>query len=158
MSSLHNGTRTDIIIDSPHLHPPVTTIDATVSCPLLPTYLSAATTDAAAIFQRRDNEKLAKHLPGCIDLERAYLSIVFTTLGAIGPSTARDYLDSLFAPSYAEELIAGGTGATTARRRQLFFMRMHTLLTRTTAAMISSRANPPPPVNGRVAWLPGSQS
>ena len=92
-------------------------IDVTVSCPLLPSHVRAAASDAAAIFRARAAEKDAKHLPGCVDLGRAFLAVVFTTLGGVGPAPAREWLDGLFAASYAAELLDGGTGSRTAHRR-----------------------------------------
>ena len=41
---------------------------------------------------------------------------MFTTLGGVGPAPAREWLDGLFAASYAAELLDGGTGSRTAPR------------------------------------------
>ena len=60
----------------------------TVSCPLLPSYAAKAATSAAALFDARAAEKNAKHLPGCAQLGRALLAIVFTSLHGIGPAPA----------------------------------------------------------------------
>ena len=144
-SSSRSGRKTDCIITSYDLHPPVTALDVTVSCSLLPSHVRAAASDAAAIFRARAAEKDAKHLPGCVDLGRAFLAVVFTTLGGVGPAPAREWLDGLFAASYAAELLDGGTGSRTAHRRLCLVTAMQASLVRSTTDMILHLTSPPPP-------------
>lgn len=64
-----------------------------------------ATADANALFETRATEKNAKHLPGCVALERVFMPVVFSSLGGLGPPEAVHYLDSLFVDAYADELL-----------------------------------------------------
>ena len=82
--------------------------------------------------------KIKKHLPGCIDLGRTFLPIVFTTLLGVGPRDARAYLDSLFSPRYVEELSSGGSGHETHHRRLLFIQSLQASLIRATTKMATS--------------------
>ena len=130
----------------------VMTIDVSRLCPLLPSHLQTAARDAAATIDERAREKNAKHLAGCIGLGRAFLPIVVTTLGGIGPPASRDFLSSLFANSMAAERASGGSGQLTAKRRSDFFRSIMVLLVRkqhlaTTdlAKPLARPAQPPPP-------------
>ena len=127
----------------------VMTIDVSRLCPLLPSHLQTAARDAAATIDERAREKNAKHLTGCIGLGRAFLPIVVTTLGGIGPPASRDFLSSLFANSMAAERAAGGSGQLTARRRSDFFRSIMVLLVRkqrlATADLATPLARPAPP-------------
>lgn len=142
-SSSHSGTKTDIVIEANGAEPPITTLDVTVSCPTLPSYVTASASDATAIFTARDREKSSKHLPGCAEQLRSYITVVITTYGGIGPAAARDYMESFFHQSYTAELLAGGTGSLTARRRQDLYLRLHTSLVRSTLAMVRFLTTPP---------------
>ena len=150
-SSATSGKKVDIVITSHDLHPPVLAVDCTVSCPLLPSHLNAAVKDAALLFTTRAAEKMSKHLPGCVDLGRAFLAIVHTTFGGIGPQPAREWLDSLFSVSYTNEYLSGGTGQQTANRRLLFLRQLHAVSIRTTTELIvrllSAPHQPPSPRN-----------
>ena len=116
-SSATSNKKVDVVITSYDLHPPVTAIDSTVSCPMLPTYVAAAALSASTLFTTRSEEKIEKHLPGCVDLGRHFIALVFSSLGGIGPASAIDYIDSIFAPALASELLAGGTGHNCAGSR-----------------------------------------
>ena len=140
-----DGLHHHLLLTSYDLHPPVTALDVTVSCSLLPSHVRATASDAAAIFRARAAEKDAKHLPGCVDLGRAFLAVVFTTLGGVGPAPAREWLDGLFAASYAAELLDGGTGSRTAHRRLCLVTAMQASLVRSTTDMILHLTSPPPP-------------
>ena len=115
----------------------------TVSCPLLPSHVSAAAAAADTLFTARTAEKNAKHLPGCVDLDRHFLPIVFTTLLGIGPRESREYIDSLFSPLYIAELTAGGTGHEAHHRRLLFIQSLQASIVRATTHMAT--ALPPTP-------------
>ena len=125
-----------MVFTSYHLHPFITAVDPTVSCPLLPSHLAAAAASASTIFTTRAAEKDAKHLPGCVDLGRAFLAIVWTTYGGIGPPAACDWLDSIFAASYTAEYLSGGTGQDTSHRRLVFYQSLHAALVRGCADMV----------------------
>ena len=118
------------------LHPFTTAVDATVSCPLLPTYVAAAATSAAALFSARAAEKEDKHLAGCVEMERAFLAVVFSTFGGIAPPSACEWLDSLFHTAFATEYLGGGTGQRTAHQRLIFYQSLQAALTRACAEMI----------------------
>ena len=141
-SSATRGTKVDLVITSYDLWPHVIAIDATVSNPLLPSHSAKAAKNAATMFADRNAEKCAKHLPGCVELSRAFLSVVYSTLGGVGPPDSRAWLDPLYNVSYAAELIAGGTGQQTARRRQLLYQTLHASLVRSTTDMIVALTSP----------------
>ena len=84
-SSSTSGKKVDIVVTDYRLFPPITALDATVSCPMLPTYSATASADHRTLFLARAAEKVAKHLPGCAALGRSFLPIVFSTLGGVGP-------------------------------------------------------------------------
>ena len=134
-SSARNGTKVDIVISTPHIAPFVVAVDATVSCPLVPSYVSAASRDSSLIFESRAKEKNAKHLPGCQGMGRAFIPVVFTTFGGIGPPEARAWLDSLFSDMFATEVANGGTGQDTQHRRLLFYQSLQASLLRSTTTM-----------------------
>jgi hypothetical protein len=138
-----NNEKIDLVIDADGAEPPVTTLDVTISCPLLPTYVDHAALDCSEIFTRRDRQKTKKHLPGCILLLRSYLSAVYTTFAGMGPPTARDYVDSFYRPAYTSELLAGGTGTQTARRRQNHHFCVCACIARQNLAMIQGLTAPP---------------
>jgi len=123
------------------------TVDVSRLCPLLPSHLQTAARDAAATIDERARENCA----GCIGLGRAFLPIVVTTLGGIGPPASRDFLSSLFANSMAAERASGGSGQLTAKRRSDFFRSIMVLLVRkqhlATADLATplARAAPTPP-------------
>ena len=135
-TSAISGTKIDTVIEADGAEPPITTLDVTVSCSLLPSYVRAASKDSNAIFTTRDKEKKDKHFQPCVELLRSYLTVVVTTLGAIGPASARDYIDSFFRRSYADEILAGGTGTDTARRRQNLSFALACSIARSNLAMI----------------------
>ena len=87
-SSVTSGRKVDLVVTRFSFYPPVTSIDVTVSCPLIPTYAPAAATDATALFTARAAEKNNKHLAGSIAQERTFLPIVFSSLGGLGPPEA----------------------------------------------------------------------
>ena len=129
-ASSSSGKKIDAVITDYSGHPPITALDATVSCPLAPSYSSSAALDAATLFTARASEKLRKHLPGCAELGRTFLPVVFTTLLGIGPASALEYLDSIFSAALANEIIAHGTGRPIALRRLVFYQSLQATLIR----------------------------
>ena len=122
------------------LHPFTTAVDATVSCPLLPSHVTAAASSAAHLFATRDREKNAKHLAGCVELERAFLAIVFSTLGGIGPPTACAWLDSLFHTALTAEYLSaqrrhGTAHCPCAHQRLIFYQSLQASLARSCSDM-----------------------
>ena len=69
-------------------------------------------------------------------MERAFLAIVFTTFGGIGPADACAWLDSLFHTAYTAEYLGGGTGQRTAHQRLVFYQSLQASLTRSCSDMI----------------------
>jgi len=84
-TSTTTGTIADLVIEDISLSPPITTLDFTISCPLLPSYINAAAISSESLFTTRTAEKNAKHLNGCITLGRHFLPVVFSSLGGIAP-------------------------------------------------------------------------
>ena len=118
----------DLVIDETSLTPTKTTLDITVSCPLLPTYCTAAALSSQTLFTRRALEKNKKHLNGCIDLGRHFLPLVFSSLGGLGPPESVEYLDRLYANAYTTELRLGGHGAETHHQRTTFYQTLQAIL------------------------------
>jgi hypothetical protein len=154
-------TRTigDLVIDETSLTPPKTTLDITVSCPLLPTYFTAAALSSQTLFTRRAHEKNKKHLNGCIDLGRHFLPLVFSSLGGLGPPDSVEYLDRLYAHAYATELRLGGNGADTHHQRTIFYQTLQAILANQSTTMIQTltRYLPPdaqPPSHGSTPLPP----
>ena len=102
---------------------------------MLPSHVVAAAKDAATIFTTRAAEKNNKHLAGCIAQERAFLPVVFTTLGGLGPPETVHYLDSFFSETYAAERAATGSTRRTNHLRTLFMQSLLASLTASTADM-----------------------
>ncbi len=123
--------------------PSIMTIDVTVSCPILPSLLADAASDATTLFLRRATEKNEKHLAGCVDMGRAFLPIVFSTLGGIGPPAAWDFIDSLFTASFVRERLAGGSGHATAQRKMRLIHTMQAALVRGSCNMVQHLTAPP---------------
>lgn len=154
-SSSRSGTKVDLVFTSFDLLPYTTAVDVTVSCPLLPTYVVASSASASTLFVARSAEKEAKHLPGCVELHRAFLAIVFSSFGGIGPPPACEWLDSLFHAAFTTEYLGGGTGSRTAHRRLIFHQSLQATLARAcadmlthltpTTATLSATAAPPAP-------------
>ena len=136
-SSATSGTRLDLTLESFHLSPPVIGIDVTISNPLLPTHRTHAAKNAAHLFHTRALEKDSKHRAGCIDQGRAFLPLVFTTLGGIGPPRALEFLDSLFRVAWISERDSGGSGQETSRRRLAFYNQILACITRGTTKMVA---------------------
>ena len=134
------STKVDLVISLFSTYPPVTAIDITVSCPLLPAYSGAAANDAAALFATRAREKNNKHLAGCVAQERTFLAVVFSSLGGLGPPESVHYLDSFFfSEAYAAERAATGSTRRTNHLRTLFMQSLLATRTAATADMASSR-------------------
>ena len=102
----------------------------------MPSYVVSAALDASALFDARAAEKDAKHLPGCVELGRSFIAVVFSSLGGVGPAAAVDYIDSIFSPSLATERLAGGSGQRTAHRRLLFMQSLSAVIARASADAI----------------------
>ena len=132
------STKVDLVISLFSTYPPVTAVDITVSCPLVPAYSAAAAHDAAALFATRAREKNIKHLDGCIAQERTFLPVVLSTLGGIGPPESVHYLDSFFSEAYAAERAATGSTRRTNHLRTLFYQSLLTTLTAASADMAAA--------------------
>ena len=107
------------------------------------TCIAHAATSTSALFTSRAAEKNNKHLPGCVDLGRTFLPVVFTTLLGVGPHDARAYLDSLFSTLYITELSSGGTGHEAHHRRLLFIQSLQASIVRATTKMAISLPSRP---------------
>ena len=100
-----------------------------------------------ALFHFRADEKIKKHSEGSAKLGRAFLPIVFTTLGGIGPAPAADLLHSIFRQS-ARSL--GETPSEASARRNLFYCELAASIARGQAEAahtkpVMNHTIPPPP-------------
>ena len=77
------------------------------------------------------------HLDGCNDQGRAFLPIIFSSLGGIGPPETVSWLDSIFSESYAEERLRTGTVRNTSHRHTLFYQSLMATLVSSSADMAS---------------------
>ena len=75
---------------------------------------------------------------------RAFIPVVFTTFGGVGPPEARAWLDSLFSDAYATEIADGGSGHDTQHRRLLFYQSLQASLVRSTTTMAIQLSAPDP--------------
>ena len=144
-TSTLTGTIGDLVIEDSSLSPPITTLDITISCPLLPAYLKAAILSSETLFTVRTTEKNKKHLNGCISLGRHFLAVVFSSLGGIGPPESVEYLDRLFAETYADERRLGGSGSETQHQRTIFYQTLQAILATKSTIMIQTLTNYIPP-------------
>ena len=87
-------------------------------------------------------EKNAKHLPGCVALERVFLPIVFSSLGGLSPPEAVHKRSttsrSLFVDAYAAELLGTSTIRHTAHLRTLLLQSLLASLASSAADMASA--------------------
>ena len=68
---------------------------------------------------------------------RAFLPIIFSSLGGIGPPETVSWLDSIFSESYAEERLRTGTVRNTSHRHTLFYQSLMATLVSSSADMAS---------------------
>ena len=122
---MYRRSKVDLLLTSLTADPPITALDITISCPFLPSYVSACAESASRIFSQRASEKIRHHLPGCLQLGRAFLPIVCTTVGAVGPSTFLSFVRRAFDAAAAREVLDGGRGCPTRYRSMLFFASLH---------------------------------
>ena len=94
-SSDHSRRQIDAVLTTLRRAKPLA-IDASLSCPLLPSHLNHAAISAAHVFAERAAEKVAKHAAGCDLLGRDYLSFILTTLGGVGPPAFVEFLRDSF--------------------------------------------------------------
>ena len=122
---------------------PITALDITVSCPLLPSYVSACAASASRIISLRASEKIRHHLPGCLQLGRAFLPIDRLhhrrSDGAVGPRPFLSFVRRAFDAAAAREVLDGGRGCLARYRSSLFFASLHAALARATSAMLCDR-------------------
>ena len=109
-------------------------------------------TDATTVFRVCHNGKRRKHANGSAELGRHYLTIAVTTLGAVGPSDTLEWIDGLFAPSFAKALYSSTPTSPIHHDRHLLFQQLHSLVTSWTAQMMTYHLghaaaddDPPPP-------------
>ena len=97
------------------------------------------------LFTMRTTEKNKKHLNGCISLGRHFLPVVLSSLGGIGPPESVEYLDRLFAETYATERRLGGSGSETQHQRTIFYQTLQAILATKSTIMIQTLSNYTPP-------------
>ena len=84
-------------------------------------------------------------------MERAFLAIVFSSFGGIGPPPACSWLDSLFHIAYTTEYLAGGTGQRTAHQRLIFYQSLQASLARSCSDMALHLTPTPLPMTAATA-------
>ena len=90
-------------------------------------------------------EKTGKHGPGCFDLRRAFLPIVFSTLGGVGAQEGLDFINGLFTASFVREKIGGGSGQETSMRKSRLLQSLHAANVRGSCAACVALTDPSPP-------------
>ena len=143
-SSLTSATKVDLVLSS-FASEHSTAIDFTVSCPLLPSYATAAADDAHAIITARAAEKTAKHASGSAARGRLFLPWVITTFGGIGPATIWHFIDSIFATSSSLANLNLTSSHAVATRKAHFLAAFHAALIRSSHAMLTLHTQAPPP-------------
>ena len=101
-------------LDSPVLEPPHISVDTTVSCFLLPSYLSDTAISAALPFQTRATEKIAKHAAECAAAHRVLSPFVSDTLGGVGPAPFIVWLKYVYSAVARRQRAEGGDHAAAA--------------------------------------------
>ena len=114
-----------------------TAIDFTVSCPLLPSYATAAADDAHAIITARAAEKTAKHASGSAARGRLFLPWVITTFGGDGPASIWHFVDSIYATSSSLANLNLTSAHAVATRKAHFLASLQAALTRSSFAMLT---------------------
>jgi len=142
-SSLTSQTKVDLVLTSA-IAELATAIDFTVSCPLLPSYLAAAITDASAIITTRADEKISKHAAGSAARNRLFLPWVITTFGGMGPHSIWHWIDSIFASSASLARLSESSTHAIARRKAAFLACLQATLTRSCYDMLITHTSPPP--------------
>ena len=122
-------------------HP--TAIDFTVSCPLLPSYIAAAVSDASAIFTQRAAEKTKKHADGSAHRGRVFLPWVITTFFGIGPPAIWYFIDATYASSAALARLHRTSYHLVARRKAAFLATLHATLIRSNFNMLTTHTTAP---------------
>lgn len=143
-SSTTRGTKVDFLLTANYLFPSTTAFDTSVTCSLTTSYLSAAASDAHAVFRERAAEKAQKHLTGSLAQGRAFLPFILNTFGGIGPRETVEWFDNVFARSAQRERAAGGSGRSAADRRILYYAAIHAALIRSTSRMVYLRVTSSP--------------
>ena len=114
-----------------------TAIDFTVSCPLLPSYISEAISDGNAIFATRALEKTKKHAAGSAHRGRHFLPFVITTFGGIGPASAWHYVDSTYSTSSAVASLSSTSFHALSAKKSNFLCSLQATLIRANFAMLT---------------------
>ena len=70
---------------------------------------------------------------------RAFLPMVCTTVGAVGPRPFLSFVRRAFDAAIAREILDGGRGCLARYRSTLFFASLHAALARATSAMMRDR-------------------
>jgi hypothetical protein len=106
-TSSTDSRNTDLLAISPHMHPAAFLADATVSCPMTPAYVLAASASSNAILDARAKEKSTKHQAGATARGVPFFAFVWTHSGAFGPDSTLDLLRAYFSVTAAFELAEG---------------------------------------------------
>ena len=106
-SSSTSKRQIDLKLDSSFHSPLHLSIDTTISCILLPSYLPDTAVAASRPYAARAAHKISKHAAECAAAGRAFLPFVGDTLGGIGPDAFVSWLKGLFA---AADLAARSDG------------------------------------------------
>jgi len=134
-----SAKKIDLNLTSYARNPPTISFDFSVSCPLLPTYLSAAALDNSHIFRARASEKIRKHFAGCLLLDRLFMPAIYTTLGGVGPASLITFIDDVFRDAAVKEMQAGGRGHIARGRKRLLYAYTHSVIARSAADAIARR-------------------
>ena len=92
-----NHKQIDLRLDSTVLEPSAISLDTTVSCTLLPSYITTTASDAMAALANLAHLKYLKHGNDVASQHRTLLTFASDTLGGIGPPEFADWLQLLFA-------------------------------------------------------------
>ena len=126
----------DLKLDSAVLMPPHLSLDATVSCLLLPSWLTATAASAAAPLQTRAAEKIAKHAAECSAMGRVFFPFVSDTLGGIGPPPFVVWLKHVYAAVARRQRAEGGDRAAAAFALESLLAELCAVLVKDNVTMI----------------------
>ena len=100
------------------MQPSLVALDVTVISLLLPSYLHATADSPAGVLAAASAAKALKHGPGCHAANRAYRTLAFSFLGAVGPTDTLQWIHDIYHALSVSTLHQHGTTRPAGRRRR----------------------------------------
>jgi len=127
-SSGNSRRSVDALLTALHHTPSRLAFDACVTMLLLPSYVEVASRDPSRVLDTAASDKAKKHAAGCLAAGRAYLTLAFSALGALGPDETLAWTRSVFDVSAAYALMHEGSAASAVSSIQLMFVELNAIM------------------------------